>query len=46
MYEFKLRIADNVDKEAITAENADGILTIVLPIIKKEAPKELMIDVK
>lgn len=45
-YEFSLRIADNVDKDKITAENADGVLTIILPIMKKEEPKPLMIDVK
>lgn len=45
-YEFSLRIADNVDKAAITAENVDGVLTIILPIIKKDEPKPLMIDVK
>lgn len=45
-YEFSLRIAENVDKSRITAENVDGILTIVLPIVKKEEQKALVIDVK
>lgn len=45
-YTFSLRLNNSVDKEKITAENKDGILTILMPIKEEEKPIEISVAVK
>ena len=45
-YQFELKLGKMVDKEHITGENVDGVLTIVLPLLKEEEKKQDVIDVK
>lgn len=39
-YQFSLKLADHIDKNAIKAKNLDGVLTINLPFLKKEEKAE------
>lgn len=45
-WEFALQLAPSVDKQGITAENRDGMLTIVLPLKKAEEKKPDQIDIE
>lgn len=46
-YEFSLKLGESIDKDGITAENKDGLLTINLPYVKaeEEKPEEIEISI-
>ena len=44
-YKLALRVGRNVDREAVRAEQRDGVLQVVLPVKAKETPKTLRIAV-
>lgn len=45
-YQFSLRLSPTIDKSKITAENKDGVLTIIMPIKAAEKPFEITVDIK
>lgn len=45
-YQFALRLNTTIDKQKISAENKDGILTITMPFKEVEKPLEIAVDVK
>lgn len=45
-WEFSLQLAPSVDKQKITAENHDGMLTVMLPLKKTEEKKPDQIDIE
>lgn len=41
-FEFSLQIPDSIDKKKISAENTDGILTVVMPVKKEDRGNDVI----
>lgn len=45
VYKLTMKIGSSIDKEAIQADQRDGVLNVLFPVLAKQAPKKVHIQI-